>query len=388
MDEAAYSVVHGEWPECLTSNYESSCRFDGDNGRSYTHPFNSGAGSGVYSYGLHWQGSADLQAPYFYHVDDDHIGVGESEWDASMRVNYANLEALIASYGGGHQGEISPWVEVVNQTFGVSGTVYSVTEADTRRLLSLLRSRDIAEFIAINGLAPGELDIPSCEDEGSWSLFAKVVDGVWGATVSGASVITGSTAQSPQAPIELALHDPLNVTAAAVGIGSYKVIVEVQYSSDFVFAPCKIAAIIEGTATNGATLASVEFYNYNTTGWDTAGTDPGYKGVPDQSWRVISATDHTDGGGNMKVRVTYSKNATFDVALDCVQAIAFAVPYLPGDVDGDGDVDDKDVGIVTDNQKLTVCKGTNGDLDRDGDVDEDDLYIVLNNYESTTFVCP
>ncbi len=55
----------------------------------------------------------------------------------------------------------------------------------------------------------------------------------------------------------------------------------------------------------------------------------------------------------------------------------------PGDVDGDNDVDESDLGLLLANWLCTG--GCGGDADGDGDVDESDLGILLANW---TQVCP
>lgn len=387
MDDTAYSLIKGEWAGCKTSNYLTSCRFDGDNGYYYTSEYSAGTFNPPLL--LHWQGSADLQAPYFYIVDDDHMIGGESLWDASMRVHASNLDGLIRSFGGNKQGEITPWISVVNQQFTIDSTTYTINEADTRRLLALLRSRDIGEFIAFNndvGSPTGPVD---CNDESAWNLFLAAVDGVWETAISGASVVTGTTGQSPMAPLTFALSDPLNVTAAMIGAGDYRATVETTYGSSFASTPCKLAAVIEGTTTGAsAVTASVEFYNFNTTSWDSASApSPDYLGVPNQIWRVISATNHIDPTGthDIKVRVKYTSAATFTVALDCVQAVTFAIESLSKDANRDGVCNSADLTYVLGNYTASTCAWTHGDLNGDGAVNTADLTIVLG---SCTPTCP
>lgn len=52
----------------------------------------------------------------------------------------------------------------------------------------------------------------------------------------------------------------------------------------------------------------------------------------------------------------------------------------PGDVDGDGDVDQSDLGLLLMNFNQPVPPGTGGDLDGDGDVDQEDLGLLLPNF--------
>ncbi|MBW7904396.1 MAG: hypothetical protein LC135_12315 [Phycisphaerae bacterium] len=52
----------------------------------------------------------------------------------------------------------------------------------------------------------------------------------------------------------------------------------------------------------------------------------------------------------------------------------------PGDIDGDGDVDQADLGILLANYGQSVPPGTSGDLDGDGDVDQSDLGVLLASF--------
>lgn len=63
--------------------------------------------------------------------------------------------------------------------------------------------------------------------------------------------------------------------------------------------------------------------------------------------------------------------------------VATLVPQAgtcPGDVDGDGDADQSDLGIVLAFYGTSVPVGEQGDLDGDGDVDQADLGILLADY--------
>jgi hypothetical protein len=58
---------------------------------------------------------------------------------------------------------------------------------------------------------------------------------------------------------------------------------------------------------------------------------------------------------------------------------------IPGDLDGDGDVDLNDLAILLAHYGMTSgADYEDGDLDGDGDVDLNDLTLLLANYGSTT----
>jgi hypothetical protein len=61
-----------------------------------------------------------------------------------------------------------------------------------------------------------------------------------------------------------------------------------------------------------------------------------------------------------------------------------APPGCPGDLDGDGDVDQSDLGILLANYGCVARKPARlcaGDLDGDGDTDQSDLGVLLANYD-------
>jgi len=64
-----------------------------------------------------------------------------------------------------------------------------------------------------------------------------------------------------------------------------------------------------------------------------------------------------------------------------MEALSLAAVFLPGDLDGDCDVDLADLAI------LLSSFGTNagGDIDGDGDTDLADLAIILSNFGTA---CP
>jgi hypothetical protein len=58
----------------------------------------------------------------------------------------------------------------------------------------------------------------------------------------------------------------------------------------------------------------------------------------------------------------------------------WVTPVIPGDLDGDDDVDLTDLAVLLAHYGTDVVPGEDGDLDGDGDVNLSDLAILLSNY--------
>lgn len=135
---------------------------------------------------------------------------------------------------------------------------------------------------------------------------------------------------------------------------------------------------------------SVTFYDagYNVSDWGDVVKD-GYEIWADSEiwdWTgpaalVITTLCHIYNLGELE-HGTYT--FTFKAWSLPVESIVFTIPPLPGDTDGDFDVDLDDLyavlisyGLTIDHSDYVPC----ADMDGDGIVDIDDLYLVLVNYE-------
>jgi len=70
----------------------------------------------------------------------------------------------------------------------------------------------------------------------------------------------------------------------------------------------------------------------------------------------------------------------FEVPTPACVVFRLVLGTCAGDVDGDGDTDQGDLGILLASYGLSVPRGTQGDLDRNGQVDQSDLGILLGDY--------
>ncbi|MFN3167709.1 MAG: hypothetical protein ACE37H_11670 [Phycisphaeraceae bacterium] len=89
--------------------------------------------------------------------------------------------------------------------------------------------------------------------------------------------------------------------------------------------------------------------------------------------------------GTRKVLTDLDVAALDDIGWDIDPGFTYATPTLPGDTDGDGDIDDSDLGTAFSNYTGPVGAGggktaAQGDTDSDGDVDDTDLGTLFSSY--------
>lgn len=98
----------------------------------------------------------------------------------------------------------------------------------------------------------------------------------------------------------------------------------------------------------------------------------GYGYTDDSGHAIIEFDEPISDDGDVDLVVTAYNKIPYITSLDVVSEI-------PGDLDGDGDVDQEDLGILLADWGCTGG-GCPGDCDGDGDTDQEDLGILLSNW--------
>ncbi len=199
LGEAAYKKIRSAWSGVAkSSNYQSSSRVDGLGLPPRLITNRHGQGATWFKYAF--KGSGDLQAPVLYpaHVAHYNPAIDASHEQASVRVLRGNIESMVNSFGGGHEDEITPWIAVSGQKWmevdkngnctGPDTDYHHVTKDYTRRILTMLRGKNINEFGAWCGHPDQSCEAPVADD---WDDFADVIDQVWDSDLSSFTVDVG-----------------------------------------------------------------------------------------------------------------------------------------------------------------------------------------------------
>lgn len=404
MEASTYDVIDRWWndqdgamlPRVLTSDYYASCRID--EAHALTHTGRQGS---TWLNNMRWQGKASLQAPFLYEVACEHRVGTESPWDASVRVNRNNLEACIESFGGGHQHELTPWIALpknegeshyycVDGPFDLPELSYPAKE-DTRRLLMLLRSKDIQEFMIWSGndinLAP------------NWRRVQDAIDQVWGASLLRANVTTGrvvSEEASLADDVRFALKDAA-VLADDETTGT--LVVEAGFGTSFRNVPESLQVVVESTAGIAGVIGRVELRMPTTGTWVPVGPwfDVATFGNGQRRVCVDGASRYLGADGAVQARVTYRRiggGSGFSVQLDLIQLSGYGGTPLYGDFDrrvnaeGRYTVDEQDIAWILERAGEKVVVGSQGDFDHDGYINgQADITLVFNEFGASKTAC-
>ncbi|MFN3166871.1 MAG: PEP-CTERM sorting domain-containing protein [Phycisphaeraceae bacterium] len=108
---------------------------------------------------------------------------------------------------------------------------------------------------------------------------------------------------------------------------------------------------------------------------------------PDTQTRASHGSSNANRTGRVWNRFNSGTGSNYSVyAISELLTVMDGGPALPGDTDGDGDIDDSDLGTAFSNYTGPLAPGTggktaaDGDTDGDGDVDDSDLGTAFSGY--------
>ncbi|MBL0926044.1 MAG: hypothetical protein IBJ11_00115 [Phycisphaerales bacterium] len=397
MDAAVYQRVRAAWPTCQSSDFLVSMRTDG--GGSPARVYRDLWWWGPIWQWYSWKGLGDRQSPVIYPVHFSFAVSGESWFDATLRVVRGNIESAVDSFGGGKQGELSPWIPLPGQRYDIGfgpTSLYTVTETDFRRLMAMFRAEGVADFYVWN-------DAKWATDAG-WSAVASAARQVWGASVSSYQVSLGTettTGGNNPARLAMANNDPVQVTTPLPGFTGE---ITVTFSTPFrtPAPPQQFLILIESWSSELGTSGSAWIRNYSGGTGGPVVWDP----LPDFSVgtartttdsaaaaRILDtrAAAHIAPDGTVQLRLRHLNyfvsaqqlRSTFDLVQLIEQQAG--VP-CPGDIDGNGAVGANDIALLM-GAFGSVRGGPNwlaaADLDSDGSVGAADFTILLANVGCT-----
>jgi len=392
LDEALYTPVRVQWPACKSSNYWSSTRTDGIAGRTI---IGYGAADAVWLGGLNWEGLGDLQAPVMYgpnanmgFVDSNHQQGSETPWDASIRLFRHNIEACVDSFGGNHQSEVTPWVNLPAQVPGDPNDNY-FSKDQSREILAMLRTKGISEFIVWNGSTGNTI--------ANWNDMADIVDQVWASDVTSLNSI--STNNDKVARIDGTTFDVQSVSQGGGGpfgggFDESNVYVDVNTSFATPPAALNIEFAASLSVSGFSTAGYVYVFNWGTNGYDLLNFYSPNTLLTRRNFDIANAAGYIGPGGLVRLRFFHRVNVAlffpFTSKYDLIQVIGkdgaapSTAPIGPtGDVNQDAQVNFQDlVPIIT---SLLVPVATVDpvlDLDGNGSIGFGDVLVVLRNWNA------
>ncbi len=183
-------------------------------------------------YGLTWGTHADgspvtcHQQPNLYLGHMDPPGqVLETLIESSLRLMRHTVEACIDSYGGRREGQLVPWVHMAEYPFGgYVPPTWTDQPRYVRRVLSMLRAKNVGEMIFFSGLnAQSVIPEEVAQAELAWYHSQEIVNEVYAARVGGfqrrvGTKPTGDTTPDDPASLEFTL--PVNGAERVVQLRS------------------------------------------------------------------------------------------------------------------------------------------------------------------------
>ena len=329
MKEAAYDVIHATWSNCKCSNYETSARLDGV-GENNIWDSDSGID------GFAWEGSGDFQTPVLYPVtpviayrilswEMGYASPDPNDYEQYVAANLwlfrHDLEACINSFSGQYADAITPWINMPGAPVGALENLDQNGSYDgSRRLLALLRSKQIDEFILYQSSSTVD---PNGAD---WTQFVDLLHQVWDSDLYDLRRIYGQFGTFVQADAEYSDDVFVEVNSNYdSGLGKYKVIIQAKFETDYCDGGCPDAlrTFVETAVSNATSDVTVEFtmYDFDDAGaFETIGSSITLANGERENtyWDVAANADDyiNDSNNRVKFQLTYTSNNSFTARLD------------------------------------------------------------------------
>ena len=365
LEQAFYAPVRAAWPLCRSSEFAQSIRVDGaeePNGRRVFRDFEWWLNGWMDSA---WHGVGDLQAPTIYAFGTSFMEPGSDWTDANIRLDRANLDACLHSFGGAAPETITPWIMLPGTMLPIDTT--TAREADAAMLeerLAILRWRGMSEFQLWPGASPA-----------IWTHAARTVDAVWSSELVEVQLFQGSDPSGTLATVlGRADRQDCEVFAAPEGI---EVRIRVQGEAGAA-GPCardRLLVHLEGGGPTGSVAVDVALAADPSLGWIRLGSvDIATGGVTAlHRWWMDDAGAYVGADGSVLLRaVVEGASYRFDLFN------AVRLPSSGTDLDGSGAVDTGDLAMAL--LEFGPTSGGNADIDGQGSVDFGDIALILLDF--------
>lgn len=362
LEQAFYAPVRAAWPLCRSSEFAQSIRVDGADepgGRRVFRDFEWWLNGWMDSA---WHGAGDLQAPTIYAFGTSFMEPGADWVDANIRLDRANLDACLHSFGGAAPETVTPWIMLPGTVLPIDTT--SVREADAAMLeerLAILRWRGMNEFQLWPGASPA-----------IWTHVARTVDSVWSSDIVEVELPHGSARSGTSAAVlGRADRQSCEVVSAPDGIE-----LRVRVKGDAGAAgPCahdRLLVHLEGGGAVGSVVVEAALAADPDQGWvrlGTAAVVPG--GVTGfHRWWLEDAAVCVGTDGSVLLRAVVDGGS---YRFDLFRAVR--LPDVGIDLDGSGAVDTGDLALAL--LEFGPTAGGAADIDGNGAVDFGDLALIL-----------
>jgi hypothetical protein len=361
---ALYGPVRNAWPDCKSSEFAQSMRVDGQ----------AEPGGGVrvfrdFEWWLQgwmdsaWFGAGDLQTPTLYAFGMSFMASGSDWVDANIRLDRANLDACLHSFGGADPATITPWIMLPGVPLFVDPV--QLREADASMLqerLAMMRWRGIGEFQTWGISTSASV----------WTGLARGIESVWSAAIEEVTLVRGTCADTARlSMVDRADRQTVELLAGAEGI---ELQVRVR-GADGVAGPCardRVLVHLECGGEGGALRVEAARAGDPAQGWIEIGsasvTIDGSLGF--HRWWVDQANELVASDGSVTMRVIADSAS---LRVDLFQVARFSEPGP--DLDGSGSVDTGDLALAL--IEFGPSAAAHADLDGSGLIDFGDLALIL-----------